>query len=222
MWSDTGTILRLEASRDALELEQTDSGWRVETTTFPIMHHYIGFSITDSSVMHTPYFELTDDNKQELIPLKSPGSDQVWWIQSSGWDKKRGRYLSELYRTAGRTDLIVQNRRLTIENNTFNFTVSELEYYLADFKNSLWMLILDDNSIAKGSVNKEVPDCFNGEVIGLFHDFIQSVEKIIKKPSMMLTEYQGKLPLRAVKPVPRTFREYAIQPNSKSLTSRAY
>ena len=222
VWSDPETVLKLEWSREALELEQTASGWLVETTTFPSMHHYIGICIKDSHVKHAPYFELADGNRQKLIPLKVPGTDNIWWIQNSGWDPKAQRYFSELYRTAGRAELTVQNQRLIIENNTFNFTVSELEYYLADFKNSLWMLILDDNSIAKGSVNKEVPDCFNDEVITLFHDFIQSVEKIIKKPGMVLTEYQGKLPFRAVRPVPRTFREYATQPNAKFLTSRAY
>ena len=222
IWSDPETVIKLEWSRNALEIEQSSAGWLVETITFPRVHHYIGVCIKDCDVKQTPYFELADGGRQELMPLKVPGSDDVWWIQSSGWDKRGKRYLSELYRTSGRADMIIQGQKLTIENNTFNFTVSELEYYLDDFKNSLWMLILNNSSTVKGSVNKEIPDCFNEEAFGLFHDFIQSVEKIVQKPVMVLVESQGNLPLRMVRPVPRTFFEYATRPNAKSLTSRTY
>ncbi|MEZ5535539.1 MAG: DUF2357 domain-containing protein [Thiolinea sp.] len=222
VWSDPETVIKVECSHEALDLEQTVSGWLVETTAFPSMHHYIGISIKERHIEHTPYFELVGGQRQELMPIKVPGTEDIWWIQDSGWDKKNKRYWSSLYRTAGRAELVVQNQRLTIENNTFNFTIDELEYYLADFKNSLWMLILDDNSIAKGRVNKNVPDCFNDDVVCMFHDFIESVEKIIKKPGMTLAETQGKQPLRSVRPVPRTFREYATKPNAKLLTSRTY
>lgn len=223
VWSDSETVIKLELSHNALEIEKTSSGWGlVETTAFPRVHHYIGIRITEDTFKHIPYFKLACGGKQELIPLKVPGSDILWWIQSSGWDKREKRHLSELYRTAGRADLIIQGQKLTIENNTLNFTVTELEHYLADFKNSLWMLILNNSSAAKGSVDKEIPDCFNEEAIDLFHDFIQSVEKIVKKPGMVLCEALGSLPLRMVRPVPSTFREYAIRPNARSLTSRTY
>lgn len=222
VWSNPETVIKLEYSREALELEQTSSGWFVETITFPSTHHYIGICIKESKVKHTPYFKLADGSRQELMSLKAPGSDDIWWIQSGGWNKKSKRYLSELYRTAGRAELIIQSQRLIIENNTFNFTVPELEYYLSDFKNNLWMLILNDSSTVKGNVGRDIPDCFNDEVISLFHDFIQSAEKIIKKPGMILTETQEKQPIRSVRPVPRTFREYVTKPNAKMLTSRTY
>jgi hypothetical protein len=221
-WSDPETVIKLEASRDAIELEQTSSGWKLETTTFPSTHHYIGVRVTGPKVLHTPYFVRADGARQELVSLRVPGTGEIWWIESSGWDKKGKRCLSELYRSAGRAELVVQGQQLIIENNTFNFTVAELEYYLADFKNNLWMLILDNNGPAKAGVQKEIPDLFDDEVLDLFLSFIESVEKITKKPGMILSETQKKLPLRAVRPVPRTFREYATQPNAKLLTSRAF
>jgi hypothetical protein len=222
VWNDSETVLRLESSQNALEIEETPYGWQVETTTFPDAYHHIGFRIKEVPEQHIPYFELSSGGRQELVPLKVPGSDDVWWIQNGGWCNKRKRFLSELYRTAGRVDLVIQNQKLTIENNTFNFSVSELEYYLADFKNNLWMLILDNDSVAKGGIERETPDCFNDDVVDYFYSFAQSVEKIIRNPSMVLAECQRKLPLRSVRPVPRTFREYVIQPNAKVLTSRDY
>jgi hypothetical protein len=222
VWSDPETVLKLEYSREPLEVVKTASGWLVETTTFPSVYHYIGVRVTDDSLSHIPYFELADGSRQELLPVKVPGKEENWWIQSSGWFEKGKRYHSELYRTTGSASLVIQNQLLTLENNTFNFSVKELEYYLSDFENSLWMLILEDTSVLKSNVSKEIPDYFNDEVLNLFHGFIDSVEKVIEKPGMYLSETSGKRPIRAVKPVPRTFREYATKPFVKELTSRTY
>tara|TARA_R110000787_G_scaffold98207_2_gene202131 strand:- start:8119 stop:10686 length:2568 start_codon:yes stop_codon:yes gene_type:complete len=222
VWSDPETVIKLETSYHPLKLESIADGWWVETITFPKVHHYIGVCINEGGLIHSPYFLLAGGQKEVLMPLKVPGTDKVWWIQNGQWHEESKRYLCELYRTTGRVDLIVQNQRLTIENNTSSFSVTELEYYLADFKNSLWMLILDNNSVAKAGVLKETPNVFSQDVLHLFHCFIDSVEKIVQLPGMILSETQGKLPKRSVKPVPRTFREYAIRPNQRQLTSRKF
>ena len=221
-WESPTVALKVEVSADTLELEQSDAGWQVQTSTFPQINHCIGIRITADQTIHTPYFQLDAGRKEELISVKVPGGKDVWWIQNSGWDEQYKRYLSELYRTAGRAELIVQRQLITLENNTFNFTVEELEHYLADFKNNLWMLILDNNSAAKAGVPREVPNYLDPEVTKLFHDFAQKSVSVINKPSMVLSEIQGTKPLRSVRPVPRTFREYAIKPHAKELTSRAY
>ena len=221
-WESPNEALKVEACHDALEIEKTETGWQAETCTFPRLYHSIGIRITASGTLHPPYFRLNNGKREELLPVKVPGTGEVWWIQNSGWDKKNKRYLSELYRTAGRVDLVVQEQQLTLNNNTFNFTVEELEHYLADFKNNLWMLILDSNSVAKATVPREVPNYLDPEVLKLFHDFAQQVTDITKKPGMVLSEIQGSRALRSVRPVPRTFREYAVKPHAKELTSRAY
>ena len=222
IWHDPNTILRLESSQSALLLEERQSGWQVETTTFPSTYHYIGIRVTDDNVLHNPFFILADGRQERLLMLISPSSNEKWWIQSSGWDAVKNRYFSELYRTTGRADLIIQDQRLMIKNNCLNFSVNELEYYLSDFKNNLWLLILSQSSAIKANVYKEMPNCFNDEALGLFRNFSDSIENIINNPSMVLSETQKKMPLRLVKPVPRTFREYAIHPNVKILTSRSF
>jgi len=222
VWSDSETVIKLTSCHEALELERMSFGWQVETTAFPKIHHYIGICVKDDCIKHIPFFKLAADAREELMPIKAPGSDDIWWIQNSGWDKKNKRYYSELYRTVGRATLVIQGHLLVIENNISNFTTDELEYYLSDFKNNLWMLILDDSSVSKASINRDVPNCFNDNVVKLFHEFIESVESIKKQPGMILAESQGKVPIKHVRPVPRTFREYATQPNAKFLTSRTF
>jgi hypothetical protein len=221
-WSDPETVVKIEPSRETIDVEVTPSGWQAETSTFPRVYHYIAVKLLDGKVHDEPYLLQTDGHKQVLFPIQAPGSKEVWWIQNSGWDNKNKRYYSELFRTAGRYELFVNGHKLVIVNDTFNFTVDELESYLSDFKNNLWMLILNNTSTAKASISKEIPDCFNQDVLDMFHSFIQSVENIVKKPNMILNEVQGKMPIRSVKPVARTFREYASNPNAKQLTSRTY
>ncbi|MCX2781096.1 nuclease domain-containing protein [Microbulbifer thermotolerans] len=221
-WRDPDTVIKLEASREPLELERLGSGWAVQTLTFPSLGHYIGIRVTSKKLKHTPYFLLADGRREMMLPLNVPGTEDIWWIQKGEWHQNTKRYLSELYRTAGRVELIIQEQSLTIENNTSNFSVSELEYYLNDFKNSLWMLILDNESAAHAQIEKEAPGVFDHDVLKLFSSFVDSVESLIKKPNMVLNEVQSRRPARSVRPVMKTFREIVTHPNAKLLTSRDY
>lgn len=220
-WSAQDEVTKVEESAEHLELQQTDNGWFAETTAFPVMYHYIGIQITVGDLLHKPYLMLANGEKQFLTPVKVPGENRIWWIQSDGWKSRKLRHLSSVYRTSGRIYLVAQNESIVLENNTVNFTVKELEYFLTDFKDSLWMLILDSSSVSHGGVSKESPDFIDEKIFNLFQKFTESVEKIIKKPAMVLKETIVKRPLRNVKPLPRTFREFAINPNTKLLTSRA-
>lgn len=222
VWKDPETFIKVECSRDSLEIEGINEEWKVETTTYPGLHLCIGICIKEHKIKHIPYFKLANGQKEALMQIKVPGANDVWWIEKGRWNEEHKTYFSKLYNTTGRAELIIQNQKLILENNTLNFSIDELEYYLADFKNNLWILISDDNSTAKAKITKEIPSCFNDEGLSLFRNFIQSVRKIIDKPGIILSETQGKLPLRAVKPMPRTFREYVTQPNTKLLTSRTH
>jgi hypothetical protein len=222
-WSDKDTVSKIEASLDAVDVENTSFGGQIETTTYPKNDYtYIGFRIGDAIVDHTPYFILNGDARQELVPWRKPGTQEVWWIAGGSWDARRKVYNSDLFNRAGRFELIIQQQKLLIQNQTLNFTISELEYYLTDFKNTLWMLILDTNSSAKGRIEKTVPDIFDDAALALFFDFVESVENVLKKPGMVLKETQEILPRRSVRPVPRTFREFITRPTAKALASRAY
>ncbi|MGP5686984.1 hypothetical protein ACTXOU_13550 [Psychrobacter glacincola] len=224
-WTDKETVFKLEESNDTLTIEQTDNGTygggTVQTVTYPKVHHYLGFSF-EGEVSHTPYFELSNGKREYLVCLKSPKNNKTWWIQNSGWDKKNKRYYSELYRTVGKLSLVVQNRSLEIENNDLEFTVKELEHYLSDFKNDLWLLILDTNNPAKAKISKEVPNIFQEDVLEIFKNFVDVSINLIKNPNMFLSERQNLLPIKKVKPIPRTFRELIQKPNRKYATGRDF
>ena len=223
-WAGPYTVEKLEVSRDALSLEQIGESLQVETTTFPVnefgQYLRVGIRVKNAVLQHPPYVVMADGSKQTLLEIKAPGSDESWWIEHCGWKDKY--YQSALATYAGRMDVIIQSRCLTILNNTFNFSVEELEYFLSDFKNNLWMLILDNSSLTKASVLKQSACFLNENLLQLLHEFIAQTEELIENPSVELKETQSKQPVRNVKPVPRTFREFVAKPHSKQFTSRAY
>lgn len=225
-WTDKEKISSLEESNDTLTIQQTDDNdnygsGTVQTVTYPEVHHYLGFSF-EGDVSHTPYFELPNGKREYLVSFKSPKNNKTWWIQNSGWDKKKKCYKSELYRTVGKFSLVIQNRSLKIENNDLEFTVKELEHYLSDFKNELWLLILDTKNPAKAKISKEVPNIFQEDVLEIFKNFVDVSIDLIKNPNMFLSERQNSLPIKKVKPIPRTFRELIQKPNRKYATSRDF
>ncbi len=221
MWNAEQSVLKVEESGQPIELEWVDTHWQGDAITYPKKYFYIGICITDK-LIHTPYLQLPNNEIAELMPVKVPGENKTWWIQKGEWDKKIKKYLSSLYRTAGRVEVSVQNETVILENHTVNFSVADLEYFLSDLKDKLWMLMFDNQSASKISIQKQSPSVFSADVVKLFSDLAASFEAIVKKPHVTLCEIQEKKPKRAVKPVTKTFREIVTHSTHKRLTSRSY
>lgn len=224
-WQNRDEVLKVNFSDHPLVLEPVEKGYEVETVTYTQAHHVIGIHIPNKTIdSEVPYFLLANGEREYLSPVIIPGTDHIWWIQKSYWSSENKKWYSDTYRTAGRYEIQIEHTTLMIINNTSNFTIEELEYYLKDFKNNLWMLILDNKSVAKINIEKEEksPSIFNQEFLELLDSYLKGLEQVLLKPTMHLNEMQAKKPLRAVKPLPRTFREIAINPTAKMLTSRAF
>lgn len=221
VWNTDRSVLKVEESDQPIELDRVDHHWHADTVTYPQKFFYIGICITDE-LLYEPYLKLPNNESSSLMPIKVPGEDKTWWVQKGDWDKRYKKYLSAIYRTAGRIEISAQNEVIILENHTVNFSVADLEYYLSDLKDRLWMLMLDSKSASKVSIQKETPSIFSLDVLRLFGELASSFEAVIKKPHVTLFEIQEKLPKRLVKPVPKTFREIATQSTPKLLTSRSF
>ena len=222
-WKSPDTVKKLIASNDALELIDDADGYSVDTVTFPKSFKYVGIRFTDEKNVQ-PATILADGSRKPLTPLKEPGSVNVWWVQLDDWrsfkDLSGGYYYSSLYRTAGKSKVKLSDEIVTINNHTVNFSADELEYFLKDFKNDLWLLILDQSSSLTSKVESKGADLFELSNLEYLADFIDGVEKIIKKPTIELIEKSGKVSRRRVRPLPTTFRETISQPHARQLTSR--
>lgn len=221
VWNADRSVLKVEASSHPIELERVEQHWVGNTVAYPQKYFYIGICIADK-LIYEPYLKLPNNGSSPLMPIKVPGEDKIWWVQKGNWDTKHNKYFSTIYHTAGCVEISVQNETLILENHTVNFSVSDLEYYLSDLKNKLWMLILDNKSASKIKIQNEAPSIFSEDIVKLFGELTSSFEAIVKKPHVILSEVQEKLPKRLVKPVAKTFREIVTQPHSKRLTSRSY
>jgi len=220
-WADRYTILKVDYAEDSLVIEQRKDYSQVESTTFKNYLPRLGFRILDKDILHTPCFIISDTKTKELLPVVDPTTHETWWVESSGWDNRNRLHHSEIFRTVGSVTVRIQNRTLKIVNNSLGFTVDELEVYLRDFKNDLWMLILNQQGYIKGSIDKELPSIFHPEMVKHLHDYSDAIERIIRKPTNELIEIQVERPIRSVKPVNRTFMELAVKGSPKYLTSRA-
>ena len=220
-WSDEHTVLKIDYSQNSLSIESHKDHSSLESITFKKYQPRLGIRILDKNVLHAPFFVISDTNTKELLPVVDPTTHETWWIESSSWDNSKKLHHSEIYRTVGSVSIKVQNKTLKVINNSLEFTVNELEDYLRDFKNDLWMLILNEQSYVKGAIEKESPNIFHPEMINFLHDYADAIEGIVKKPTNELKEIQVERPKRSVKPVNRTFMELAVRGNPKYLTSRA-
>lgn len=221
VWNDKRQILKVEESNQSIELEIVNEQWCGDAVTYPKKYFHIGLCIV-GELLHEPYLKLSNDEVSPLMPIKVPGENKTWWIQKGDWDKKHKKYRTSIYRTAGHIEMTVQNETIILHNHTSNFSLEDLEYYLSDLKGKLWMLMLDNKSASKVSIQKEIPTALSDDTLQLFSDLALSIETITRKPHVNLFETQQKLPRRSVKPVIKTFREIATQSNPKLLTSRSY
>lgn len=222
-WNEKREVVKIDASENSIEIEEEQGCFILKTVTFPKYFNYVGLSIEnqiDNSV--NPYIKLASGEQLDLLKVVDPMTNKCWWIQANGWDNKLLKYQSELYRTVGRVEVIAAGQQYLLENDSVSFSVEELEYYLNDFKDSLLMLILNNNNPAKVKVNREVPNCFNDDLFRLLTAFTENIEKLIQKPNILLSEIQERLPLKKVKPVIASFKELSLRPNSKTLLSRSF
>ncbi|GLS83511.1 hypothetical protein [Paraferrimonas haliotis] len=221
-WSDPETVKSLEISRNPIPVEELENGsYLIEGMTYQKYLPRIAVHIISEKQLHIPYVKDGEGNKVQLIPVKDPKTQKDWWIHSDGWDANSKHYLTELYRTVGVVELVIQNTPVTLKNNASNLTVDDLEEYLQDFKDGLWQIILNLQSSVKGTVSKS-SNMLSEEAISLFRDFADSLEAMMKKPVVELKEVQEKKAFKQVRPVNLTFREIATKGIRKQLTSRSY
>lgn len=223
-WASEDKVSQLKESRDSVEIQQAEDGsYFIETTAFPKVYHYVGIHIIDDqNDYEPPYFELSEGGKEQLAVVRSPGDGKKWWVQKTRWNKKNNCFDSEIFRSVGTATLGVKSKKLTIINNYMDFTADELNYYLQDFKNNLWELILDNSNPVKGSIEGSSPNFFKEETLQLYSEFLKVVRKVVDNPNMFLSEKQSKLPIKKARPVASTFRELATNPQRKEVSSRDF
>lgn len=219
-WNSARQVQRVSYG-DHIAVEKTPKdSFLVETLTYPKVYFYFAFRFT-TPLSTLPYLHL-GEKREPLLEVKDPYNGETWWIPKGKWLKDKKKYSHESHRTAGRMELKADHLVIEILNRTNNFSVEELEYLLQDFKGELWSIILNADSVIGANRQNKVPNIFNDDVMQQVDLFIEAAQHILKEPKFFLTETQGLVSKKNVRPVLRTFRELSTKPHAKHLSSRLH
>lgn len=228
-WDANRNVLGVRYGEPIEVLKVTDSQYEIETVTFKKTYFYFAIRVISENLKHTPFF-FSKSEVDELLEVSDPINKQVWWIAKGKWIKPKNtskwKYSHEVWRTAGRISLKIQDKIVVVNNRTNSFNLEELEYVLKDFKNELFNVILKTDSVITGDIDKtiekKIPNIFSSEVARAVDLFIKSAQNILNEPKYILEETQKLQPIKKVRPVMRTFREISTRPRAKLLTSRIH
>jgi hypothetical protein len=221
-WRGPGAVTRVSASVEPLLILEEAGTWKMDAHVFNGYQSRIGFRILDKTLAHPPYFIVGHGVHEDLFPIVDPATSDTWWIESSGWDAGRQRHNSRLQRTVGEAVVCVQGVQVTIRNHSLNFTVDELDAFLGDFKSDLWALIFSPGGTVRGKVEKGVPNVLGQDLFQALLEFAGAAEKIAAHLEVALAEVVEKRPLRAVRPLGKTFVELAVRSHARQLSSRGF
>lgn len=191
-WNATKQVKKVFYGSPIEIIKKSENNFFIETITFPKRFFYFAFRI-EEPISNPPYF-LFNEIKEDLLEIIDPKTGENWWIAKGRWiseSKKRNygnKYVHESFRTAGRLELHINDITIEISNRTNNFSVEEMEFFLTDFKNELWSIILNSESVVNAELQKSTPNIFNEDTILYVENCLNSVQKILNDPKFFLVE----------------------------------
>jgi hypothetical protein len=225
-WQDKATATKIVESHDALLLEPID----VNTVEVDIVSYSKiddgsagQFAIRlESQTSDDPCVVLANGTLMPLLPVTDPVTGHRWWVEGKTWDKRKGYWLSDIYRGVGEVRIQIGSQTCRVKISTSSFTHQQLERYLTDFQTDFWELILDESSYITAPVQESHRTLLDATALRAITQFMESVGLVLQNPKVELREVQRLKPRKYVRPVPRTFMEMATRGITRSLTSRAY
>lgn len=222
----------IKTSKYPIGFEKTgDNEYSIEVITYSKLDTgesgQLAFRFLEKTTKSVPCFSKGD--KTELISVKDPDSDNVWWIENGDWkDTKNVTGSKIIYRdspicrTVGKSKVFIADTVCLIQVNSSGFTYNQLTEYIEDFRISLSELIIDEGSHVFANAKDKKIKIVNNDFLEFLRKFIGFTEKIIANPKVELRETQRILNYKKVRPIPKTFMEIASQGIKKQLTSRDY
>ena len=223
-WYDKNTVLGITESLLPLDCQYEVDKYICSTVIYPktegIECGQLAFRFLKTSTAE-PYFINGADDKVALKRVVDTETLKEWWIEADSWSSKSKRWQGKAHRTAGSIKVYLAHEVCQLNIGSYDFTLEQLDTYLADFKSDLWELILDEQSYVKGKGKTVNEGGVTQDTITLINNLLSHCQNILKNPKAELREVQTLKPRKAVKPVNRTFMELATKGGSKLLTSRS-
>jgi hypothetical protein len=225
-WYDQDTVLSIQESFIPVKVYFDTELQRFvfNTTIYPkadgVKQGRLAFRYIEKNTS-TPYLEAIDGARIPLKKVIDTGTGKEWWIEANFWIVNKKTWESKTYRTAGKLVVGLQPQICQVNIGSSEFSASQLDRYLSDFKSDLWELILDENSYVTGKAKKGQDGGVSEESIHIITNLLSHAQKILSNPKSELREIQTLKPRKMVKPVTRTFMELSTKGDGRFLTSRA-
>ncbi|MGE6569855.1 nuclease domain-containing protein [Shewanella vesiculosa] len=225
VWHDEQTLISLVESIHPLKIELGEAlnTFKAYTTIYPKVDEMDKCNLAihfDIEPELPPHILSPNGEQIPLMKVVNPRTKKVWWTEGSVWLKKYKRWGTQAFRTAGTLTVISGDATFKIYIGLSDDSHKELERYLANFKDDLWELILDDNSYVGGKAKKTHSGGVDESTLKIISNLLAHAKVIANKPKAELREIQNLKERKQVKPVPRTFMELSTKGNAKTLTSR--
>lgn len=216
-WLERGRARRVEVAPDPVDIELGPDGvLRMETQIFHDFHPWLGLRLTGRLAGSTPAFVDAQGQKHPMLALDD-GDGGVWWVQNDGWDAIGQRHLSELHRTMGRFEVVIDSQRLLIENLETDVGHAQLDEYLQEFKHDLIWLVLSAGTASIPGAGA----IFGNELPTALLGFASAAARVSARPARALREISANTPRSRLRPNAATFRQHARTPASRNLVGRA-
>ncbi len=227
IWADQHSALSIKVSDKSLDLLELEPlNYQLDAITYSNACNgnlgQLAFRKLDETNKHPLSFKINSTLSSPLKPIKDSLTGNIWWVEAQKWSPKQKRWESEIFRSAGEVVLSIGKIKCRIHIASSSFSYKELELYLQDFRNDFWYLILHETSYIKGPAKNNKKKLLDSSSVKLIARFIDYTSQIINKPKKALHETQALVPIKNVRPVPRTFMEISTMGRRKMLTSRAY
>ncbi|WP_434951840.1 hypothetical protein ACRWQL_01150 [Shewanella sp. HL-SH4] len=160
VWHDEQTLISLVESIHPLKIELGEAlnTFKAYTTIYPKVDEMDKCNLAihfDIEPELPPHILSPNGEQIPLMKVVNPRTKKVWWTEGSVWLKKYKRWGTQAFRTAGTLTVISGDATFKIYIGLSDDSHKELERYLANFKDDLWELILDDNSYIGGKAKKD-------------------------------------------------------------------
>ena len=192
-----------------------------------------GLAISDPALK--PYW-LSSGQKIALRRVTDPVTKKNWWIEDGEWvsrkdqeGRKWGYVRSLMWNTSGTAELEIGGLRCIL--NIHAMKPEAWQTILDEFKRELRVLIHSPESYVGLRGKDDEPESgdsrpargaalLDERLAKLLAKYLGHINNIIKRPTKRLHEIQSQKPLMKLKPVTKTFVEFAANPSRSKYTAK--
>lgn len=174
-----------------------------------------------------PYVLQVDGEKIPLRKVLDPNTRKIWWIEKTKkWEKFEYKgemiyhFKSQWLNTAGEVTVVIGKTRCRLTISSISIGNEGWKLIFAEFKNELYYLVFNKSGSVRAIISGSASGLLNDRLVEIIDRYQRHVKNILRRPKKRLSETQSKKNLTKLKPVTKTFMEFAANPTLKQYTGK--